>query len=319
MTQGKPGLWQQTPPAIFPPILGLFGLGLGWRRVPEVFSFPGQFGEFILGAVSLLFLYAVVAYLAKIIRRPGALTDDLRTLPGRAGVSTASMAGMLFAATLVPYSNFLASVMLIVAMAAHFIVIAIVIRVLAPQPLAARRMTPVWHLTFVGLIVAGVASAQLGWRMTTEINLILSAAAAVTIWIGHLTLIAKKPVPAPLRPTLAIHLSPAALLGIVSAGLGYMDLALAFGWLSILIAGILLVRIRYLTEAGFSPFWGAFTFPVAAFANLMLILAAQGAFYKMLGGLTLVAATIIVPIIAYKVLKMWASGALATKTNASRV
>ena len=312
-------LWHATPPAIFPPILGLFGLGLGWRRVPEVFSFPGQFAEFILGAVSLLFLFALVAYLAKVLRRPSALVDDLRILPGRAGVSTASMAAMLFAATLVPYSTFLAKFSLIAAMAAHFLVIAIVIAILAPQPLAARRMAPVWHLTFVGLIVAGVASAQLGWRTTTEINLILSMAAAITIWIGHLVLMASNPVPPPLRPTLAIHLSPAALLGIVSAGLGYGGLALAFGWLSILIAGLLVLRVRYLTEAGFSPFWGAFTFPLAAFANLMLILAPQGALYKTLGGVSLVAATIIIPIIAFKVLKMWAGGSLATKTNASRV
>ncbi len=316
----RSGLWQQVPPAIFPPILGLFGLGLGWRRAPEVFPVPREAGETILGAVSLLFLFALLAYLAKIVRRPSALSDDLRILPGRAGVSTASMAAMLFAATLLPYSPGLARGVLVAALAAHLLVIVLVARALWGAPLAQRRMTPVWHLTFVGPIVAGVAGAGLGWRAATEINLILSLGAAATIWGGSLVLLAKNPVPAPLRPTLSIHLSPAALLGIVAAALGHDGLALAFGWLSILIMAVLLLRLGYLVAAGFSPFWGAFTFPLAAFANLMLVLAPlHGGLYRGLGGGALVAASIAIPIIAFKVLRMWAAGSLAAKTNASRV
>ncbi len=312
------GFWRQTPPAIFPPILGLFGLGLAWRQAALVLALPGGGAELILGVVTLLFLFALLAYLAKVVRRPGALAEDLRTLPGRAGVATAAMAAMLLAAALLPYWRAAAAAVLVLAVAAHFAVIVAVIAQLMPQPLAARRMTPVWHLVFVGPIVAGVAGAGLGWRAAGEIDLVLSLAAALTIWGGHLLLLARQGMAAPLRPTLAIHLSPAALLGIVSALLGHDALALGFGWLSILIAGSLLTRLRYLTEAGFSPFWGAFTFPLAAFANLMLLLADEGALYRLLGTLALAAATIAVPLIALRVLKMWVSGVLAVKTAAAR-
>ena len=314
------GLWRQTPPAIFPPILGLFGVGLAWRRAVPEFSVPPFLGELILGAVSLLFIFALTAYLGKVVRRPGALVDDLRILPGRAGLSTATMAGMLFAAVLVPYSPGFARLVLGLSLAAHLAIATIAVFVLWGAPLAQRRMTPVWHLTFVGFIVGPVAGVALGWVGLSEFILILSIAAAIAIWGGLVVGMVRAPVPAPLRPTLAIHLSPAALLGIVSALLGHGQMALGFGWLSIAILALLLVRLPYILEAGFSPFWGAFTFPLAAFSNLMLILAQDGnVLFRVLGGAALVAATIIVPMIAFKVLKMWSSGPLAVKTNASKV
>ncbi len=314
------GLWLNTPPAIFPPILGLFGLGLDWRRAPSVFAIPDSLGEAILGAVSLLFLFALVAYLAKIARRPGALIDDLRIMPGRAGVANLSMAAMLLAAALTPYGTGLAQAVLGVAMAAHFLGAGIVLAVLWRAPYPQRRVSPVWHLTFVGMIVGPVAGVGLGWSVFSQVVLFASIAAAITIWGASLSGPLRAPVPAPLRPPLAIHLSPAALIGIVAAQLGYDTLALAAGWLSIAILALLLVRLRYLTAAGFSPLWGAFTFPLAAFANLMLLLTpAHGALFRVLAGGALIVASISIPIIALTILKMWASGPLAVKTNASHV
>ena len=38
---------------------------------------------------------------------------------------------------------------------------------------------------------------------------------------------------------------------------------------------------------------------------------------RMAGGIVLVAATLYVPVIVYRVLKLWAGGGLAAKTNAS--
>ena len=321
MPQQSQGLWRNTPPAIFPPILGLFGIGLAWRRAAAVFPVPRSFGEMILGAISLLFVFAVIAYFAKVVRRPGAMVDDLRTLPGRAGLSTLGMAGMLFAAVLVPYSGSAAKTVLVLAVAVHVAVIILILSLLWGAPLAQRRMTPVWHLTFVGLIVAAVPGAMLHWDVLSDADLFVTMALAFTIWGGSLVMLARgKGVPAPLRPPLAIHLAPAALFGIVSAGLGYTALPLVFGWVAIGILAVLLLRVRYLTEAGFSPFWGAFTFPIAAFANLMLILALQhGGLFRPLSGLALVAGSIAIPLIAIEILKMWASRKLATKTNASSV
>lgn len=319
--QPKPGLWRQTPPAIFPPILGLFGLGLAWRRVTEVYGMPREVGELILGAVSILFLFATLAYLAKFVRRPGVLADDLRILPGRAGLPAASAAAMLFAATLVPYSTCAAKWALGVALLAHLVVATVILKTLWGAPFPQRRMTPVWHLSFVGFIIAPLAAVPLGWIALSDILFFVSLALALTIWGGSLVMLAAgAAVPPPLRPPLAIHLAPVCLTGIVATLLGYETLALIFGWIGIVGMAVLLLKSRYLTQAGFSPFWGAFTFPIAAFANLMLILApTNGAVFKVLGGMALIGATITIPIIAFKILKMWAAGPLATKTNSAKI
>ena len=313
-------LWHRTPPAIFPPILGLFGLGLGWRRAVSVLHVPPFPGEMILGAVVLLYLFALGAYLLKFSRRPAVFGEDLHTLPGRAGLSTLTMSGMLMAAALAPHFPDLARAVLGAALLGHLAVALGVIAILWPLPLKARRMTPVWHLTFVGFIVGPVAGVPLGWATLSDAIFWAMLAAALTIWIGHGLLLLRGGMPAPLRPTLAIHLSPAAVLGIVAALLGYKALALVLALLSIAIMAWLLARIFWITEAGFSPFWGAFTFPLAAFANLMmLMIVPHGAAFRILGAVALVAATLLIPWIAYRVMKMWFGGQLAVKTNAASI
>ena len=60
----RPGLFRRTPPAIFPGIFGLIGLGLAWRQGAAAFALPGAIAETILGAVALLYLFAFTAYAA---------------------------------------------------------------------------------------------------------------------------------------------------------------------------------------------------------------------------------------------------------------
>lgn len=307
--------WAQTPLAVFPPILGLFGLGLAWRRAAEIFPVPEEIGELMLVAVSLLFLFAAQGYLLKLIRRPGALIEDLQTMPSRAGASAGSISGMLLATALVPYSWSLAGGMLLVAVTAHTLIALVVLVALAPAPSTRRQITPVWHLTFVGFILAPLAAIPLGASLISEGIVVATLPLAIVIWIGHARLVRRVPVPPPLRPTLAIHLAPLCIFGIVTAMLGLTRLATGAGWLALLGAAVLVLRSPSLTVTGFGPLWGAFTFPLAAFVNLMLALTPVGDVFRNVGAAVLIAATIVIPIIALKVIAMWATGGLAP-TNA---
>jgi hypothetical protein len=83
------GLWRRMPPAVFPPVFGLIGLGLAWRRAEGSFALPDAgrgAAEMLLGAASLLFAFALVAWASKPLRRPGVLADELlhpaRARPG---------------------------------------------------------------------------------------------------------------------------------------------------------------------------------------------------------------------------------------------
>ena len=316
--QTKPGLWRRVPPAIFPPILGLMGLGLAWRRAPDVFAIPAAPGEVLLGMTTLLFLFAAIAYLAKIARRPAVLAEELRILPGRAGVTAATMSLMLFALVLEPFAPGPARLVLIGGLAAHTLVAALIIRVLVAGPPEQRRVTPVWHLSFVGFIVGALAAVPLELPELAWFIFWATLPVAAGIWTHGIGQFLRADTPAPLRPVLAMHLAPFAILGAVALliGQGFLASILAGCGLALLL--MLAVAIRWLTEAGFSPFWGAFTFPLSGYAGLTLLMAGYaGGPWRIIAGLVLVAATLAVPPIVWKVMQMWAKGTLAVKTNAA--
>ena len=110
LVQKTPGLWRRTPPAIFPPIMGLFGLGLAWRVLALA---PGlrplePIGEAILGATLLLYGFALIAWASKPLRRPAVAIEELRVLPGRAGMAAMVLCLVLSGAALRPYAPSLA-------------------------------------------------------------------------------------------------------------------------------------------------------------------------------------------------------------------
>ncbi len=316
--QPRPRLWRRTPPAIFPPIMGLFGLGLAWREGAIAFGLPAGVAEAILGAVTLVFLFALVAYLAKVARRPGVVAEDLRVLPGRAGLAAMSLSLMLLAATLVPYSATVGAVVAIGAFVLHLVLAMLALRAILSGPPEARIVTPVWNLLFVGFIIGPLPGLQLGLTGVSTVILYAMIPVAVSVWAVSLWQLATRIPPAPLRPLLAIHLAPASLFATVAGRLGMEGLALAFVVLGGLIFLALIGAARWLTEAGFSPLWGAFTFPLAAYATALLVTVGNMDGGRIVGGLVLIAATLIVPPIAVKVMQAWAKGGLAAKTNAAQ-
>ncbi|ALI54597.1 hypothetical protein IMCC12053_649 [Celeribacter marinus] len=314
------GLWRATPPAIFPPMLGLLGMGLAWRQAGVALNAPAWIGELILGAVSLLYIFGVIAYKAKAVRRLSVVADDVRILPGRAGLSAGTGAGMLLAAALVPFSIPLAKVVLVASLMGHAIIAALIIRSFIIGPPEQRRVTPVWHLSFVGFIIGGVAAPAVGWPDLASLLLATTLPIAAAIWLISALQFAKADVPPPLRPLLAIHLAPVALFGIVAAGLGHGGMAVAFGYLGVAVMAVMLLSARYFTKGDFTALWGAFTFPMAAFANLMFAAAKfQQTPFAIIGGLELVGATLAISVIAFKIMQIWARGKLSKATNAATI
>ncbi|SDX49829.1 tellurium resistance protein [Roseicitreum antarcticum] len=315
----KPGLWTRTPPAIFPPLMGLFGLGLGWRLAAETLGAPVFIGDMVLGATVLIYAFALVAYLAKPLRRPGVVIEDLRILPGRAGLTAMSLCCVLLAATLVPFAPGLAAATAAVGAIFHLCILGLIVHSLVTGPVEGRVVTPVFHLTFVGFILGPLTTIPLGLTLLPTVTLFAMMPVAAAIWAVSLWQLWTRIPPAPLRPLLAIHLAPASLFAIVSDGLGYDMLAAGAVALGALILAALLLSARWLTAAGFSALWGAFTFPLAAFAGALLSVSDGRGAVGVAGGLVLVAASLAIPVIAVRILQAWAKGGLAAKTNAAEV
>jgi tellurite resistance protein len=309
-----PGRFRQVPPAIFPPILGLLALGLAWRRGADLFGLPGGLAEMLLGAVTLLWAFAVLAYAAKVAQRPAVLAEDVAILPGQGGCSALAMTFSGVALALVPHAPGAAAGLMGAGLLVQAAVAALVMRALLAAPPEGRLVTPVWHLTFVGFILAALAALDLGYRALAAGLFWATLAVALVLWAISLRQVMTRIPPAPLRPLLAIHLAPAALLGIVAQGLGLGMAAQGFAILGAAILGALVMSARWLTVAGFSPFWSAFTFPLAAYAACLIAL---GGVWLLPGGLLLVAATLLIPPVAVKILHLWIKGTLGPRTNAA--
>ena len=308
----KPAPFARTPPAVFPALLGLLGLGLAWRRGLAELALPGGLADLLLGAAGGLWLFAVLAYGVKLWRRPGVVNDDLRVLPGRAGLAAATMGGMAVAAAVAPFAPGLAGAVLIGALLAHLGLGVLLVLVLRQSPGPARRVNPSLHLSFVGPILGAVAACALGWTGLATAIFWATLPVALLIWGMSAVQFAREAPPAPLRPMLAIHLAPAGLLATVAALTGQAGLAVA---LAVAGGGVLLalvVRARWLTAARFTALWGSLTFPLAAYAGALMALRWDWA-----GLVVLIAAIGLVPAIAVQILKMWATGTLAQRTNAA--
>lgn len=321
LVASPPGLWRRTPPAIFPPVMGLLGLGLAWRLLGEVAANVAiaAVAEAALGAVALLYAFCVVAWLAKPLRRPGVLIDELQILPGRAGVAAAVLGLSLLAAAMVPYAPALALAMVAVSTLLLAGLGALVLWVLARGPREGRTVTPVFHLLFVGHVLAPLTLVPLGHTRLATGMLLITLVLAMLIWAASAVQLWRRVPPAPLRPLMAIHLAPASLFATVGALLGWGGWATGFALLALAIALALAGAGRWLLAAGFSPLWGALTFPLAACAAAVIHAFGASTPGLALGAALLLAATALTIPVAMRVMQDWAKGQLAAKTNAASV
>ena len=311
------GLWRRTPPAIFTPVFGLLGIGLAWRRAAEVTALPAGAGEAFLGAMTLLYLFCLVAWLAKPLRRPGVILDEMRVLPGRAGLASLCLSTMLVAQVLRPYAPGLALGVAVIATAMLVGLGALVLWLALTGPEEARVITPVWHLVFVGYILGPQVFIPLGMTGLSHGILYATLATSTAIYAVSAVQLIRRIPPAPLRPLLAIHLAPASLLALLASLLGMPTLALAFMGLALAILAGLLAAGRWITAAGFSPLWGAFGFPLAACASALYAISGGAGVLGILGALVLTAGLLSIPPIAWRIFRSWAKGGLAERTNAA--
>lgn len=309
-----PRRFSRTPPAVFPVILGLLGLGLALKRALVALGVDTGVADAALGAFTALWAFAVFAYAAKMLQRVSVVMDDLRVLPGRTGLAALSMGGMLVAAELAAFSVPVAKAVLVGSLALHLVQAVLLVIVLRGLPPEGRMVTPGTHLNFVGFIVGGLAAVPLGWTGLALALLALTIPVAVVIWAISISQLLRRIPPAPLRPMLAIHLAPASLFASVAALAGQAVLAQGFVALACILLVTLVISARWITETGFSAMWGSFTFPLTACASALILTG-----WTVAGIMVLVVALGIVPVIVWKILVLWGSGQLATRTNAAEV
>ena len=307
-------LFANTPPALFPPILGLLGLVAALRVGAGRLGVGVEVVDLAAGMVVLLWLAAACIYAAKMARRVGVILEDLAVMPSRAGLAAATLGGMVAAGQLAGIAPGVGLWLLWAMLALHAVLVLLILRVLVGLPPEGRAVNPGWHMIFVGFIVAGPAAVALQQPEIARVLVYATLPVALVIWGASLVQLARRIPPAPLRPMLAIHLAPASLLSITAGLSGMESLAAVMAWAALVLLLALAAALPWITEAGFSPLWGAFTFPLTAAASALML---QGGALGWAGLAVLGVALVTVPWIALRIFRMWPGGRLAAKTNAA--
>jgi tellurite resistance protein len=311
-------LWRSTPPAIFPVILGLVGLSHAWRGLGPAFGVPTGFAEILLGGAAALLAFFSLSYLAKLIARPAVLMEDLKSPPGRAGLSAMSMAFIVLSVGLLPYGE-VARYVWWFGILLHVVIVSFVVKAIAKTPPEGRSVTPFQLLPFVGLSTTPLAGVALGYTLLSQVFTYISLAAFAVILFQLITKFIRTRPPEPLRPPYAIILAPLSLFGMAFGQFGPESLFFSFYVLAWGGALALLIFAKWVTKAGFTPMWGSFTFPLATFTNINLMAMAKG--YGMVASVGAIAGaligTVVIFFITYKAMKMWMGRKLAQKTGAA--
>jgi tellurite resistance protein len=307
----RPGLFATTPPVIFAPILGLAGLGLALREASVQLGWGQGLVDLALGLITGLWLFAVVAIKVKVWRRFGVLLQDLRPLPGRAGLAAGAMSGMAMGAVLAPLAPGLALVLILGSVLAHFCLAGLTLWVMRAQGPEGRIVNPTWMMSFVGPVVAVAPLARLGQTGLAEAILWTVLPIALVIWALSARQLWREVPPVALRPLLAIHVAPASLLSLGFEALGHPGAQLVFLALAMGLALMLIAAGRWVLAGGVSAIWGSLTFPMAALAQALLLAWPEA------GIVASALALGVIPWIAWRVLKLWPGGRLAQLTGAA--
>jgi tellurite resistance protein len=313
-----PAFWRSTPPAVFTAVFGFMGLGLAWRAAAgaSALAVPPAISQSILLAATLILLFCLSCYISKLSLRPAVMLEDMATLPGRSGIASMALSIILLSAALTPFASLTATTILILGAGLHACC-AVAAVIAMSRSAGGLVVTPIWHLTFVAFILVPLAAIPLGFIGLSQTILPVTLVIAALIYAISLYQLYKAPLPAPQRPLLAIHLAPVSLFAIVSHLLGQTLTSFVFTGLAASLFLILIARSRFLLETGFSPFWAAFTFPVAALSTALFLVGANLWPIAWLGLIPLTLASALTPYVLIRVAIMWARGSLVQKSGAA--
>jgi tellurite resistance protein len=312
-------LWRQTPPAIFPVTLGFMALALGWHNASDVMPvIPVELGDLMLAVAMGFYLWFLLFYVVKAIARPSVVLEDLKMPPARGGIAAMAMAMMLLAAALLPFGVSAPQVWwtgVLMMLAAS----ALVLYSILTDPPEKRQYSTFQYLSFVGPIVGPMAGIPLGYVQESILMAYGASAAWGVVTVGLFLTLNPLKMPVPLRPSLMIFAAPISLLAMVFGALGNDTL---FGYMYPVTSAIsiaLMLLIPWMAKGGFSPLWGAFTFPVAAFLNVQVMAVGKG--FGMIAQVGvyagLVIGTPLILFITYRMIMLWVTGDLAKKTGAA--
>ncbi len=301
---------QFFPVSFFAVTMGLSGLTLAWRKVAVMLDWPVMISH-ALGLFTLaLFVVLLAAYLAKALRWPQAVHNELNHPVMSAFVPTISISLLLLAVCMLPLWPALGAGLWGVGAALHLILTLHIVRGwVHREHFQLGHINPAWFIPAVGNVVAPLAGVQLG---QTELSWFFFAV-GISFWVILLVIVFYRilfhdPLPPNLLPTLFILIAPPAVGFLAYEGLngGQVDaFARILYYLALFFTLLLLVEFPRFARLPFFLSWWAYSFPSAAVTVATFTMAEKvgGAFFHWLALIMLAALTLLIAWLTLKTMQ----------------
>ncbi|MEM7668557.1 MAG: SLAC1 anion channel family protein [Pseudomonadota bacterium] len=264
----------KAPFALFAQVMGLAGLAIAWRKAAEAFGTPAVIGEAIYALAALIFIIVFAVHVARAIRYPQLPVADFRHPVDSNFVPAFTIALVLMAAGLAPYSLEGARIIWIVAAILHLIFAFLILRRWFTERKEMKIASPAWFIPVVGNILMPVIGVPLGFTIAGWFLF----SVGFVFWIVLAPIITQRiffeeALPERALPSLFILLAPPAIGGLAMLALNdgqptvFTHVMLGFG---AFIALMLASMLRAIFHTHFAVGWWALTFPSAGFASLSL-------------------------------------------------
>jgi tellurite resistance protein len=272
----------RLPTSLFAIVLGLAGLGAGWRAAATVWGVPPLVGELVLALAAVVWGVLAVCFVARCLVNFETVAAELAHPVQCCFVGLVFVATLLMVGAVRPYSEPIAWALLALGLGGHVAYIAWRVGGLWLGTLPAPMITPVLYLP----LVAGnfAATIALGAMRLPDVGLLFFGAGVLswlaiesTIW-GRL--FSHEPMAPAIRPLIGIQLAPpvvglVAYLSVTAGPPGPFDYGLlGYGLMLLLVIARLL---PWVAEGGFAPSWWAFSFGLAAAPLSAILLVGRGA------------------------------------------
>jgi tellurite resistance protein len=271
-----------VPASLFGTVLGLAGLGNGWRIAARLWQQPAFIGELVLAVAAAVWALLMVLYAAKwMVARPAARAEVRH--PVQSGfVALVPLTTMLMALAVLPHARGLAMALWLAGAAGQLAYGAASAARLWQGGRDAESTTTVLYLPTVGVnFVAAFVAGELGLRDWG----VFFFGIGLFAWLSLESVILHRqavgpPLPPPARATLGIQLAPPVVgaSAWLSLTAGAPDLFVQGLFAYGVLQALFLLRLwRWFAAQGFSAGLWAFTFGVTAIANVAMRMSERGA------------------------------------------
>jgi tellurite resistance protein len=309
-----------SPPAVpatfFGMVLGLGGLGNGWRAAAGVWGAPVIVGEVLSLAAALVWLFWLVLYILKWATSREEALAELRHPIQAFFIALVPVATLIAAIAIAPYLTTVAWTMFVLGVASQVAFSAWVVGELWQGGRQTDATTPTLYMPTVGgCFVSAIACGSFGYQ---EAGLLFFGAGVLSMVVLESIVLHRLMIhalPVILRATMGLHLATPAVASVayiaVTDGPPDRFVQMLFGY-ALLQALVMLRLVPWLRQQPFSPAAWAYTFGVSALplAALRFVERGQTGLIGFLAVPLFIGANLVIGWIALRTLRLACTGKL---------